>query len=111
MRNIKGIIRGVVGFNKIPDIDGDHFAEVEYELKPIDIRLLRQIFNVDQSSADPIVRDMINPLDINKDQAEFLQPYVIDGTIDTDKYKFELHCWQDPSYDWSKGFPVKIEDK
>jgi hypothetical protein len=96
--DIPGIIRQVIGFNKIPSKYGNHLAVVEYDLKPIDLNYLRELFNVDPNDPDLGVRDIIDPLDINEEQAKALQPYVIDGTIDLDKYFFELHCYADPEY-------------
>ena len=42
---------------------------------------------------------IIYTLDINAEQAKALQPYVIDGIIDLDKYFFELRCYEAPEQD------------
>ncbi len=107
MNDIKGVVRSVVGFSKIPDEDGDRSIEVEYILKPIDLNLLRKIFHVDLSGDDQSVLDMIDSYGINNEQAKILQPYVINGVIDLDKYHFVLECSQDENYDWSNGVPEK----
>lgn len=107
MSYVEGVIRGVVGFNKTQDENGERLMEVEYDLRPIDINLLREAFKIDLNTNDQSILDIIDPFDINEEQAKFLQPYVINGVIDLDKYHFVLHCWQDPNYDWVNGHPVK----
>lgn len=109
-KDVEGIDRYVVGFDKIPDEDGDHHQKVEFNLKAIDLNFLRKIFNVDMSSSNPMVLDIIYPLRINDEQAKLLNLYVIDGIIDTKLYDFELHCCQKPGYDWSEGYGKKIEE-
>lgn len=97
--DIPRAIRKVVGFSKIPDEDGDYHMEVKYSLKPIDLNYLRKIFNVDLDDPDLGIIDIVDPLDINAEQAKALQPYVIDGIIDLDKYFFELRCYEAPEQD------------
>lgn len=110
MKDIEGIDRYVVGFNKISDEYGEHHQKVEFYLKPIDLNFLREIFNVNMSSDDPGILDIIDPLDIDEEQAKLLNPYVIGGAIDTKLYNFGLYCCQSPGYDWSEGYGRKIED-
>jgi hypothetical protein len=107
IKEIPGIIRGVCGFNKEPDEDGDQLLVVEFLLRPIDIDLLRNIFKINLNTKDREVFELIAPLEINEEQAKLLQPYVIDGVLDTTKYDYELQAWQDPDYDWSQGYPIK----
>lgn len=109
--DIEGIDRYVVGFNKIPDEDGENLSEVKYKLEGITLNKLQKIFNVDINTEQRIVFDVIGPLDINASQAELLNPYVVGGQIDVNKYFFELRSYQAPGYDWSKGYAIKIEDK
>lgn len=109
IKDVEGIDRYVVGFDKIPDEDGEHHQKVEYKLKEMDLNVLRKIFNVNMNSSNPIVLDIIDPLDINEDQAKLLNPYIIDGGIDTKLYNFGLYCCQRAGYDWSDGYGRKIE--
>ena len=109
IKDVEGIDRYVIGFDKVPDEDGDHHQKIEFNLKEIDLNFLRKIFNVDMNSQNPVVLDVICPLNINEEQAKLLNPYVIDGMIDTKLYNFELHCCQKPEYDWSEGYGRKIE--
>ena len=97
--DIPKTMRQVIGFSKIPNKYGNHLMEVEYNLKPIDLNYLRKIFNVDLDDPDLGIIDIIDPLDINAEQAKALQPYVIDGIIDLDKYFFELRCYEAPEQD------------
>ena len=108
--DVEGIDRYVIGFDKTPDEDGEHHQKIEFYLKSMDLNILRKIFNVDMNSHNPIVLYIVDPLDINEEQAKLLNPYVIDGVIDTSLYNFELHCCQKPGYDWSEGYGRKIED-
>ena len=94
-----GIQRYVIGFNRVPNKYGNCYQEVEFTLRDMNLKFLRKIFHVDMSSKDPLVLDMIYPLDINEEQAKLLNPYVIDGVIDTNLYKFELHCCPKPDDD------------
>jgi hypothetical protein len=108
--DVEGIDRYVVGFDKVPDEDGDHYQKVEFDLEPMDLNFLRKIFNVDMNSDDPGILDIIDPLNINEYQAKLLNLYVIGGVIDTKLYNFELHCCQKAGYDWSEGYGRKIEE-
>ncbi len=96
-KDVKGIIRVVAGYNKIPDEDGDQLVEVKYKLKPIDLSCLQKLFNINPDTAMPIDRDLFLCYDIDEEKAKALQPYVIDGIIDLEKYDFMLHCFaEDP---------------
>ncbi len=96
MKNdVSGIKRVIMGYSKIPDEDGDCFLEVEYSLKPVDLQFLQKLFNIDPNDSEAVNRDLILCYQINKEQAEALQPYVIDGVIDLDKYDFMLECYQE----------------
>ncbi len=65
----------------------------EFHLKPVSLSFLQRIFNIDPSDSDPAVRDMAYCYKINKNQAKFLQPFVIDCDIDVEKYKFILESY------------------
>ena len=94
VNDIPGTIRQVIGFDKIPSKYGNHLVAVEYDLKPIDLDYLKSIFT--SRDDDPY---LIDPYKVNDEQAKLLQPYVIDGVIDLDKYIFNLDCYKDPEYD------------
>ena len=49
--DIEGVQRGVVGYSKTPNEYGEKEAVVEYELKPIALNKLREIFNTDTHKA------------------------------------------------------------
>jgi hypothetical protein len=97
-KDITGILRIAEGFNKIPNKYGNQLVAVEYLLRPIDLDLLRSIFNVSKNDPDPGVRDMMYCYEIDEERAKLLQPYVIEGEIDLSKYDFYLSCMQDPEY-------------
>lgn len=107
--DIEGIERWVLGFSKKANEIGSHYMEVEYKLEGISLDKLRNIFKINMSNKDQGKLDMIDPLDIDEEQAKLLNPYVVDGKIDLDKYTFELHTFQSPGYDWSEGYAKKIE--
>lgn len=95
--DVKGIVREVRGFSKIPDDDGDQFMEVAYKLKPVDLTFLQKIFHIDLNDPDEATIDMIYEFEVRREQAKALQPYVIDGVIDIDKYDFFLGCYAEKS--------------
>lgn len=95
--DVVGITRIVTGFYKQPDEDGDCPLAVEYVLKPLDLAFLQKLFNIDPNDPDPGVRDIIDCYRINETQAKALQPYVIDGVIDVEKYNFLLGCYANDS--------------
>jgi len=90
--DVEGIERIVCGYNKNADEDGDQLIEVMYYLKPIDLSFLQKLFDIDPNDSDPAVADVIYCYNINEKQAKALQPYVIDGVIDLEKYDFMLDC-------------------
>ena len=97
--DIVGIVRKVIGYSKTPDEDGEYLAKVKYQLKPISISNLRKIFHVDPHDPDQGIADLIDPLDIDEQKALTLQPYVIDGHLDLEKYDFELRSYQAPGFE------------
>jgi hypothetical protein len=92
--DISGIERAVAGYDKNADEDGEQSLIIEYKLKPIKLAFLRELFNIDPNDPDPVNRDLVYCYEINEDQANALQPYVIDGVIDLEKYDFMLECYQ-----------------
>lgn len=84
------IIRTVCGFDLVPDKNGDHVFRVKYYLKPIDLNFLRKLFDIDMTGDDMAELYMLYCYEINQEQADALQPYVIDGVIDLSKYYFML---------------------
>jgi hypothetical protein len=92
MRDVDGIIRIIIGFSKVPDEDGDQLMAVKYKLKPLKLSFLQKLFDIDPNDSDPCVKNVIYCYDINEEQAQALQPYVIDGIIDLKKYDFMLSC-------------------
>lgn len=94
MKNdVAGIERYVAGYCKTPNKFGNHEIAVEFKLKKIPLVLLQELFKVSSIDPDPGVRDMIDCYQINEKQAKALQPYVIDGVIDLEKYDFMLECF------------------
>lgn len=91
IRDVKGIVRSVAGFNKEPDEDGDHTLAVVYKLDPIPLSFLRKLFHIPLNTKDPAEIDMIYDYYIDHEQAQALQPYVRED-IDLDKYIFMLTC-------------------
>lgn len=92
--DVAGIKRCVVGYSKIPNEYGNCLSVVEYDLKPISLDFLQKLFNINPLDPDYSVRDLIDCYRINQEQAKALQPYVIDGVIDLEKYSFLLECYQ-----------------
>lgn len=86
----KKVKRCVIGYNLIPDKDGDCLFGVKYYLKPIDLNFLRGLFNINMKSRDVGELYVLDCFLINEEQALALQPYVIDGEINLKKYKFYL---------------------
>lgn len=99
MKDLDGIQRSVIGYDKTPDENGDQFIKVKHTLSPIELNVLQSIFGIEHSTHDPVDRYLINCYAINQKQAEKLQPYVKDGVIDLTKYDFILHCSQTSSSD------------
>lgn len=93
--DVSGIKRVVMGYSKIPDEDGDFMLEVEFGLKNVELKFLQNLFNIRPDDTDPVNRDLIYGYQINAEQAKALQPFVIDGVIDLDKYDFMLECYQE----------------
>ncbi len=93
MNDRPGIYRVVNGFSKTPDEDGEQHLEVMYKLKPLDMSFLQKLFKINPQDEDPVERDVCYCYDIDEHQAKALQPYVIDGVIDLEKYDFVLHAY------------------
>ncbi len=91
--DVKGIVREVCGYSKISDEDGDHELVVSYKLKPVNLSFLQKLYNIDPNEPEHVLRDLIACYKINETQARALQPYVIDGEIDLQKYNFQLECY------------------
>jgi len=94
--DIDGMARTLEGYSKYPNEYGNFCLKVEYRLKEIDLNFLRQLFNINPNHSASEERDMILNYKVNKDQAEALQPYVLNGDIDINKYDFMLSCYQTP---------------
>lgn len=92
--DVLGIQRVVAAYSKTPNEFGSYYGVTEYKLKPIDLEFLQRLFNINPLDPDYGIRDLIDCYQINHDQAKALQPYVIDGVIDLDKYDFMLECYQ-----------------
>ena len=101
-KDVEGIVRYVLGYEKEADENGEQHLAVEYEVKNISLASLQKIFGVDANNPDASIRDMIDTRNINNEQSNQLQPYVKDGKIDLEKYDFQLNCFQAPGSDWSK---------
>jgi len=67
---------------------------IEYKLHPIDLCILRKIFNIAEGASDLAEADMIYCYDITIKQAKALQPYV-EEILDLDRYDFVLECWEE----------------
>lgn len=93
--DLEGIKRAVAGYKKFSKEDGNQVLEVDYELKPMQLSFLQELFDIDEADPDPAVRYLIRPLEISAKQAKALQPFVLGGTLDTDKYDFMLECFVD----------------
>ncbi|MBS0288303.1 MAG: hypothetical protein JSR17_13485 [Proteobacteria bacterium] len=93
--DLEGVKRAVAGYKKYAKEDGHHVLEVDYELKPMELSFLQELFDVDPEDPDPAVRFMIRPLEINAKQAKALEPFVQGQQIDVEKYDFMLECFVD----------------
>lgn len=93
VKDVEGIVREVCGYSKIPNKNGSNVLAVRYDLLPIDLSFLQKLFDINPNEPDDIVRELILCFEINVTQATALQPYVINGTIDLDKYDFMLECY------------------
>jgi hypothetical protein len=82
------IERSVAAYSKIADVDGEYILKEEFLLKPIELSFLKEIFD----AGDDV--NMYSLYEINESHAKALQPYVIDGKIDLDKYFYQLECHQ-----------------
>ncbi|MGD9591618.1 MAG: hypothetical protein AB7V32_03765 [Candidatus Berkiella sp.] len=89
--NEKNTKRYVSGFSKT----GDKLLEIEFELKPIKLSFLQRLFNIDPNNPNPVERDLIDCYRINEEQAKALQPYIIDGVIDLEKYNWMLDAYDE----------------
>ncbi len=90
MEDVSGIKRYVCGYSKIPDEHGQFPLEVEYELKPLKLSFLQELFNV--APDDPDDHALYDCYRINSKQAEMLENYMIGGVFDFDKYSYRLEC-------------------
>ena len=106
VKDVEGIVREVLGFSRIRrNKYGDNIMEIRWNLESIDLKYLRSLFV--PGNDDP---DIIDCYDINIKQAKALQPYIEgNGIIDTKTHIFQLGCHQAPGWDWSEGYPRKIE--
>ena len=93
--DVKGLKRCVSGYSLIPDKDGDYPLKMEYQLRPLKLSFLQKLFDEDPNDPDAGNADLIDCYRINEEQAKALQPYVIDGVIDLEKYIFQLECYAD----------------
>lgn len=93
--DLEGIKRAIAGYKKFSKEDGNHVLEVDYELKPMKLSFLQDLFDVDENDPDPAVRYLIRPLEISASQARALQPFVIGGTLDVNKHDYMLECFVD----------------
>lgn len=105
LKDVNGRKRTVVGYSKLEDESGECPLEVEYDLMPMDLEFIRSIFEYEDDDYN-----LINPYDINKNQAKLLQSYVVGGKIDVDRYDFFMEASQASGWDWSKGYPEKLDD-
>jgi hypothetical protein len=97
--DLEGIKRAVAGYKKFSKEDGNQVLEVDYELKAMKLSFLQDLFEIDENDPDPAVRYLIRPLEINEHQAKALQPFVLEGAIDVNKYDFMLECFVDEEDD------------
>ena len=82
------IERSVAAYSKIVDEDGEYNLKEELLLKPIELSFLKEIFDV----GDDV--NMYCLYEISEKHAKALQPYIIDGTFDLEKYSYQLECHQ-----------------
>ncbi len=93
--DLEGIKRAVSGYKRYSKEDGNPVLEVDFDLKPMKLSFLQDLFDVDENDPDPAARYLIRPHEINEKQAKALQPFVLGGTIDLEKYDFMLECFVD----------------
>jgi hypothetical protein len=111
LKDFEGLSRMIIGFSKTPEIDGEH-VQIDYDLKPLDINWLRNIFNVDPNDHDFLVRRMDDKnYKINKEQYEILKPYMIGSPVNFEEYIFYLDVGGDyaEKWDWRSGYPIQIK--
>jgi hypothetical protein len=95
-KDLEDVVRKVMGFNKIPNQNGNNVLVVEHYLKDVDLDDLRRIFNVDPEDPNIEIRDMYNPIDLTKELADAVQKYIHDGKIEFDQYLWVLDCYAKP---------------
>ncbi len=103
-KDIFGLKRYVSGYNKIEDKYGNASLEVEYELMPLNLSFLQELFNIDKNEPIDEKRDLAACYKINACQAKLLQPYVINGVIDVDKYNFMLESFDASTCEHSEEY-------
>ncbi len=84
--------RSIGAYSKVPDEHGAYMIQEELKLKPIELDLLKKIFDFNPITNDDV--DMYDCYQILDKHAKALQPYVIDGIIDLDKYSYQLECFE-----------------
>lgn len=87
--NQRKVIRLIYGFEKDPGTK----LMLKYPLKGISLEFLKSVFPEWYESPEDPEMALVYP--INHKQAQALQPYVVQ-TIDTEKYDFQLHCYEHP---------------
>ncbi len=90
--DVPGIKRFISAYDKTPDEDGENHFVTQYELEPVSLAFLQEVFKVSPDDPDPVMRGMIYKYDIGHEEASALQPYVKEK-IDLEEYTFQLSCY------------------
>ena len=93
LKDVEGMCRIIVGFSKNPEVDGEEL-KVDYDLKPMDLKWLQKLFNVDPNHIKASVRHLVEGQDfvLTKEKFETLKPYVIGGPPEFNDYNYFLDC-------------------
>jgi hypothetical protein len=114
LKDIEGTERGISGFSKTPDVDGEG-VQVEYKLHNIHLNFLRKLFGVDPNHPDKVITEMLEPeksggFRLNKHQYESLKPYIKEEVVDFEKYDFSLDAYSSSNWDWRSRWPIQIKN-
>ncbi len=90
--DIPGIKRLVRAYDKKPGKYGNHYFVTQYELEPVSLAFLQEVFNVSPDDPDPVARSVFYTYDIGPKEANALQPYV-NEKIDLEQYLFQLSSY------------------
>ncbi len=104
--------RYIAVFDKKPNENGNHPWLTDYEFyKPVSLKFLQNLFNIDPNHPDGGARYMVDSYDIDEYKAKILQPFVKE-ILDLKKYDFQLECCSSKeTFDQSKVQKPYTEDE